>query len=394
MGLPVAGAGLTAAAFGMHPLAHQSVAAASWSNSAAYAFVLWSWYFLASSWRSNKPLGRILAGVLLLFLAVFAYEATIVVLGPLTLDLFWRRFRKESPAAGWPKFLLPWILGVGFVVILLAIARMAFAVGKMPLTPPVMIVKNFILYFGALVLPVDMLMLNSVAGFPLPSQFVQDSSALLKLGLIAGIPVLLLLVLLYRYRRSIPLPLDSWAWMWLLAIPMALSPFLLNTSHASETYNYLPVALWCLWVAGRLSAWVQPKVAASAAAVILLLLAGETLLRSNRVRACAATAQTIITTSPLSQWHTGQPRIFYRQRDIPADAPKYGIYAWQGLATVDAQTDMIRALEAALQVASNNPQLTAEAVDDKAFQQACKDTASQCFAVTLDGHVVPSRPPQ
>jgi len=217
-GQSAAGAALVAAAFGLHPLAHQSVAAASWTNTLSYSGALWSWWLLASAWGQPRPQLRLAAGSLLLLLALFAYEPTIVVLGPVTLDLVWRRWRRQSPPGGWRSYLLWLGSGVGLTLGLFVVARAVFVSGRMPLTPPLTLVKNLALYVGSLALPVDLLLLNSLSGFPLPSQVVGDSAALFRLALLCAIPVATAAVLLLWFRRNAPaksLAGDSNAWAWI-----------------------------------------------------------------------------------------------------------------------------------------------------------------------------------
>jgi hypothetical protein len=384
------GAALAGTAFGIHPLAHQSVAAASWSNSAAYACALWSWFFLASSWHCLKPVRRIAAGALFLFLALFTYEATLVILGPLVLDLCFRRLRHETPMAGWAALLRPWSAAVGLVLICFVLARYLFAVGRMPISSPLTIAKNSVLYLGSLLMPLDLVLLNGCCGFPLPSQIVSRPEALLLLGAVCLLFLIAVALLWRRFPRGSHLAVNLHSWWWLLGIPMALSPFLLNTDHASETYLYLPVALWCLWLAGSLEHWLRSRAALAIAAFLLLPAFLASVHRSQRVQACADTAQSILANLPVGQWKTSDPLIFLRHEHFPPP-PRFGLYSFSGLATIDAQVDGIPAIQAALQVASGNIHLRAKALDPDSFEQACQQPRAQCFLISAKGQVTPSR---
>lgn len=385
-GQSVAGAGLTALAFAVHPLAHQTVAAASWTNSSAYAAALWSWYLLASAWGLKRPLRRILGGSVLLLAALFSYEATIVIAGPMALTLAWRRWRKESPAAGWPALAVPLAAGVAGAIACLFVARSIFVGGRMPMTPPLIIVKNLALYLGSMTLPVDLLLLNSWVGLPLPSQLASNPSSLAVLGLLCLAP-LIAAGLLWVYARRQAQPSTIWLWIWLATIPMALSPFLINTDHASETYLYLAVAALCLLVGGALERWIQPRPAVAVAAVFLALALPGTWARSGRVSACAATASEILKSLPLDSWRTGQPLLYFSDEDGYVQPPRFGLYNTHGLGTIDVQADNVPVLQSALRVATGNLALNARALGAGDFAQACLNPLAECYKVSGRGVV-------
>jgi len=171
-----------------------------------------------------------------------------------------------------------------------------------------------------------------------------------------------------------------------MSIPMALSPFLLNTDHASETYQYLPVALLCLFVGGQVERWIEPKASLVVVMVFLGLSGWAAALRSGRVSACGATAHTVLRSLPLTEWKSGEPVLFFKNPDNYTPPPRFGLYSLYGMATIDTQTDNIPALQAALRVASGNRRLRARAVDAERYAAECAAPGVNCYVVYPDGH--------
>jgi hypothetical protein len=187
-------AGLGAALFGVHPLAHQTISASIFTIDMAYAVMMAALCLFLLAFRSAKATGVYLTGVSgLMVFALLCYEATIIMLGcgALYLLIQWRR--TLAPAIGWRSFLIRSLLATAAPVLVLMLVRKAFVAEPMPVTPPLVILKNLAFYLGALSLPVDLLLLNSIADFPMPKELMGDSGSLLLLVCIVAASVVLLL---------------------------------------------------------------------------------------------------------------------------------------------------------------------------------------------------------
>jgi hypothetical protein len=248
---------------------------------------------------------------------------------------------------------------------------------------------NAILYAGGLLSPIDVVTANQLFGSPLPPE--------IHLGRkILGLLVIAMLVLVVSFLAFLRTPmartgiqlLDKGLVVYLtLLIPIVLAPFLLFAPHASETYLYLPAALYCILLSTLLWALLPSQVFyRSAVAAILVCFGVGTWIRNQRVAECGQTAYTILKSLPVSHWKNGD--WYIRLSNIPGETlpSRYGLYAYKGLATIDpGDPDTGNAIRKALQVATGNPELKAKIVSPAEIGGSC--VPDTCFEVSRSGSV-------
>jgi hypothetical protein len=375
--------------FCLEPTANQTVVAAVFTNTVAYACLL-SGFLSFLQWRESKQTGWLFCSMGLILIGLFFYEPVIVVFalmgGYLALE-YWRgktTVRKE---------LIPWAGGVAAVTFVFALVRHFVVRGTSPRVPTALIAHNFVLYMGALLSPIDAVTANELFGAPLPPQLHFDRTSLVWL-LLAFAAIVVALVSLLR-RRAVQenlKRLDKGLLLFLgLAIPVVLSPFLLFTPHASETYLYLPTALFVILLGISLRALLPSKWAYGAVVVLILLsFATGTWIRNNRVLACGEIADTIIHNLPTAHWKSGQWNITLSDFPDQTPPPRYGIYNYKGLSTIDPD-DQETGIGAqnALQTMTGNSALRAEINNAPDAASACV-IPETCFDVSLSGSVRPA----
>ncbi len=388
--LPTAAA--AAAFFGVHPMAHQTIAAAIFTIGFSYTLMLAALLLFLDAYRlAGNVKVRLGASLALLGAALLAYESTIIVFGCFALYLLIQAIRGEPPAAGWRGFLVPFVSGSAVVLVLFAALRMVFVHGRMPMTPPGKILANLALFGGSLALPVDLLLLNSFGLAPLPNELLQSKRTL---AVIAGggvLPVLLLMVWLFpkawfRQRlRELPWATILFA---LASIPLSLLPFVVFTDHPSETYLYLPAAFYAIAMSLFLRGLAGNRAFAMCMGAFILLAATGSWMRTERVRGCAAVAERVMHELPLENWRSGTWDV--RVTDAPGTPPmrRFGLYGYRGLGTIDPLESGIRAFEAALQLATRNRDVKGEVVPSGQMPANCANSGT-CFQVDAEGHVTP-----
>jgi hypothetical protein len=383
-GSRIAAAG-AAALFGVHPLVNQVVVAAAFANTAAYAFMLGSFFFFLYSLKTGQAWKwPLLGSFVCALLALFTYEPTIVVFGfTFTyLLLAWWRGRSVSRA-----YFITFLVGSGIVLLSLFVTRYLFVSQPTPLVPLGLILRNTAMYLGALLLPVDPVFAHTVWGTPLPSEIAISRSFLAVVGgAMAALAVLVLLALRSEGVRA-RLKRVDWPIVVLLAaaIPFSLGPFLAFTGHASETYLHLPVALYSILLCLVLSSVLGPRSYLAVVSLLLISLAAGTWVRNQLVTSCGATAQNIISQLPFERWRTGDWNIrLARPLQEPA-LPRYGIYGWEGLSTIDPGEPGFFPAQAALQTFSGNDRLKAEVVPGEQLRDC--SAPGTCFWVSQRGDV-------
>lgn len=377
--------------FGLHPLAHQSTAAAIFGVNFAYAFALAAlWMFLSAYESTGKRLILLLGGsAICACMALLTYEAAIAVFAMYGVFLLWQWVRKHPPAAGFVPFGVALVLSQALPLAVFFGTRMLFVAERMPLISAKIIAKNVALFASALVLPVDLLLLNSLIGSPLPSELLGDREALLGFAVAGFIAVSLIAVYFIRSsearRRARDLP--WWTFIFLVSgIAFSLAPFLFFTDHASETYTYLPAAFWSIVVAIGISRVAGPGSAGRVLIVAILLLAGAAAwMRTERVRHCAAVADRIVSSVPAETWTSGAKVLF---ADAPGIIPlnKFGLYNYRGLATIDLADHMLEPLEDAFRLRFHKAEIKATIVSTEQMTSSCTQT-DPCFFVDAEGNV-------
>ncbi len=381
------GAAGAALLFGVHPLSNQVINAAVFGNTLAYAALLGSFFFfLASLEKGARWRWMIAASIILAWVALLTYESTIVVFG------FMAAYAVLWQARGgiWPRgYLKTLAVSSGVVLVAFFAVRRMFVSEPMPLVGVSVMAKNTVMYAVSLALPVDSVFSHEVFGTPLPSELKITKNLILAA---AGICVAAMLAAGIALRsgeaRKRAAQVD-WVLVLLLGLGalFSLAPFLAFTPHASETYMYLPAALYAI-ILSLVFLKVSRSKAGYAACVGVMagLFAAGTWVRNDLVTRCGATAQHILAQLPLDRWRSGEWDI---RLAVPASEPpihRYGLYGWRGLATIDPGDDpSMPSAKFALQEFSQNERLKVEVVAPQDMGD-CKQPG-RCFWVLRNGDV-------
>ena len=370
--------------FVIHPLADQNVAAAIFTNTTSYALMLASFYLFQRSLQGKK-LGLLAASFFTLFVALFFYEAVIVALGMMVLYLLVWKVRGQQVSTRYAA-----TFGSGCAVVLLAYALVRHAIVSVstPLVPFGQIAKNVVMYAAALINPVDTVLANSLLGTPLPPD-IQISRQLI--AAVAAIGIFLFLVALLALRvprvRARLARLDwTLAGFLVLSIAAALAPFLAFAPHASETYLYLPAALFSILLCLILRGLLSMKGYSAAVAVLALLFGAASWERNQRVSSCGAIARNIVSELPVAQWKQGDRHI--RLQGEPSALRRYGIYGYEGLSTIDVGDPSAHAAQAAVQIATGNDRIQVDVVSPAEADRGCP-ALEECFSISREGGVRP-----
>ena len=167
-----------------------------------------------------------------------------------------------------------------------------------------------------------------------------------------------------------------------------LVPFLLFNEHASETYLYLPVAFYCPLLAAVLYYSIRSSPAYIVClAGIAVLFAAATYNRNLHVDAGATVAQRIMQNLPVARWTEGAWQIRLAEAEPPL--PRYGIYEYRGLSTIDVGDPTLPGATCALQLVTHNPSLVAKIVLPLDMRAPCPRPGT-CFWVHADGSISPA----
>lgn len=376
--------------FALHPLANQSVVGATWTNTTAYALMFASFLLFVSSVNGSKAKpGRLAASLLLSGLALFTYEATLVVFALMAVYVTARAFWSDKPRPPM-SFLGGGAVGTVAICGAFFLARSHFAEGQTGVSSLNFIVGNLVIYAGALALPVDPLLANSLFGFPLPSELLADPSLVwlaavvgfLGIGSVLLFAVVNLIVSARSRGRRIHF---DWRIVFCLgAIAATLLPFLVFTEHASETYLYPGAAFVCVLITLLGRKFVPRKWQPAAVIIAAVMFGSATLARNERVLACGTTAARVLAGLPVNQLREGSQSValsYYPDDYIP---PHYGIYSYTGIGTIDPGG--AGAATSALRLITRNPLITGEVVAAELMPRYC--TGSRlCFWVHSDGAV-------
>jgi hypothetical protein len=364
------------------------VLAAIFTNTSAYALLLAA-FLLYLYWLDLGKWRLLVSSMLLILISLFFYEPTIIVF-PMMVGYVllcrpeWVRANKAQ-IVGW--------MGSSFAVILIfALVRHLVVHGENPPVPLGTMVHNLVMYGAALVVPVDPLLSNYLFGTPLPPKIPTGYRFFLILAFACAIFVAAAIVAFKTpVARSGFVRLNKKLAFFLVCSAIGvLIPFLVFTPHASETYLYLPTALYAILLALILRAFL-PSDAVFGAVVCSLLLCftGGTWLRNQRVAGCGATAARILRQLPTSNWKHGEHDILLAKAPDEATSDHYGIYLYRGLSTIErGDPDDPPAAMYALQTATGNPELKVEVVDPTQMRnsRSCGIPES-CFLVHSDGTV-------
>lgn len=372
--------------FCLEPVANQTVVAAIFTNTTAYACLLVGLLaFLL--WRQSRRGAWLVLSFVLILVGMFFYEPVIVVFAMMLGYLLLELWRGNSLSR---KEVLTWLAGSAGALFVFALARHLVVRGENPRVPPGMILHNATLYAGGLLSPIDVVTANQLFGFPLPPALHVGRKALLILlvAIGAGAAAIIAYSRTAAVRASLQL-LDKGLILFLLIlIPIVLSPFLLFTPHASETYLYLPAALYAILLSYLLWGLFPSKpLYWSVVALFLISFTTGTWVRNQRVVACGHIADTILTSLPTAKWSTGNWSIHLFSAPSQTPPSRYGIYNYRGLSTIDPDDpDAGNGAQNALQLITGNPDLKAGIVNPGGTNPSCS-APDKCFEVFLNGSV-------
>ncbi len=395
IGRSISAAATAAALFAFDPFANEAVVVAIWTNTIAYALLFGSFLLFLLALRDRAATGRwapSLAGSFAVALvAMFTYEPTIVVLGLALayLALCCRPFPSRS-------FLYAFAAGCAVdVAIFFGVRRFAHVTAA-PLLPFGTIAKSLVEYLTALALPIDPILANRLFGVPLPSSGQPFAVASFLPAIVAA---LLLLAVFFagaarsnRERaQSIRVRFAALPWRTLafltIAIPISLVPIVAFRDHVSEFNLYVPAAFAAIAASIVLARGSRDRVAFAAVAGLLLLsYAAGTWVRNGRVIACARVASAIVSGLPIRTWHDGT---WHVRLATPANehlTPRYGIYDYAGIETLEVAETRIRGAEEAIRLATGNVRVNVDVVAPSALETGCS-RAFTCYDVLANGAV-------
>jgi hypothetical protein len=374
--------------FCLAPSANQTVVAAIFTNTCAYALLLAA-FLLYLYWLDDGRWRLLLSSMALILFSLFFYEPTVMVFPMmagyvLLCRTAWVRGNKARIVA--------WT-GTSFAVLLIfAFVRHVVVRGENPRVPLGTMVHNLVMYGAALLVPVDPMLSNYLFGTPLPPKIPEGSRFVVILAFACIIVAAAAIAASQRIMvRAGFARLDKRLALFLACSASGvLVPFLAFTPHASETYLYLPTAVYAILLVLVLRAFLTSDVAfAVVVCALIVCFAGGTWFRNQRVAGCGATAARILQQLPISSWKAGKYHILLANAPGKAQEDHYGIYLYHGLSTIQrGDPEDPPAAMYALQLATNNPELNVEVVDPALMRNSSLcDIPRSCYLVQSDGTV-------
>jgi hypothetical protein len=388
LGRSRAAAAAAAALFGMSPFTNEAVAVAIWTNTTAYALLLGSLFafFLAFRALSERRAWGYALGVSLLaaLVALFTYEPTIVVFA--IMFAYLALCARPVPLRG---FLSALAAGMALDLAIFFGVRHAVGITGAPLLPAGTIVKNLIEYLVGLALPIDPVLAHALFGIPLPASSVPlHVEMLLPAALFALALVVAVALVIGRpvRERFATLPWATLAFL-AISIPLSLVPIVLYRDHVSEYNLYVPAALYSIAVALGLRHLARSRAAFAAVTGLLLVsyVAG-TVVRNERVVACARIAQTIVGSLPTGAWRDGAWDVRLATTPGKTLPPRYGIYDYAGIETLEVTQTHIRGAEDAVRLATGNERVRVDVVSAETLEDGCARPRT-CYTVSANGDV-------
>ena len=372
--------------FSIHPLANQTVVACSWPITMAGALACTALVLFMYSVR--HPRRRWLWATLSLlagWITIFCYESGVacfaLMYGYLGLEYYEQRRMPVSR-----RFLVVFTAAVALIGVTLMAARHAFLTHPAERASVTVILKNAAFYGGGLLSsPVDSVLAHDLFDAPLPSEMSLNSSALLPVASASIVLAIAAVLLLAAWRKRSDLKPFVRILALVVAAAVWLIPFLVFNPHASETYLYLPSAMFSLILAAFLYYTIRrPSAFAACVAVLAVLFGAATYNRNRHVADEGAIAKRILSSLPVSRWKQGPWQIQLAEAD--PSLPRFGMYEYQGLATIDIGDTGVPGAECALQLATGNQAVKVRVVSAAAMQFGCPPS-SQCFRIHADGAV-------
>ncbi len=383
--------------FGLHPLANMTVVGAVVTNAVGHGLLLGALLlFLAALRAESSGAARVLGSLAVAALAILTYDAEVVYF-PLTALLAFVEIRASGRRPS-RAVLAAWLgggaaLAAGYAVLRALYVPAGKIAGSLP--APATVLKNLLTYGGALFLPLDPVLLHDVLGTPYPSEFASRSvagrgPALALLAAAAAIALALAVVATARMTRAERAGVAPGAAFVAGGIILLLSPLLLFTKHASETYTYLPAAFVALLAgvlldtAGRRT----PRAALAAGLVLVALWASATLSRNLAVLRCGRAATRLL--AGLREGAPRAPSLFVADAPGEPRSRRYGFYGFRGTDTVGDGALADSALSEALQLERRERGVAVNVLDAGALARAAcapPETRRPTMWVRADGSV-------
>jgi dolichyl-phosphate-mannose-protein mannosyltransferase len=372
--------------FCLMPAANQTVVAAIFTNTVAYALLLAS-FLLFLYWLDRGRWYILAASMTSVSIGLFFYEPVIVVFAMIFGYLFLSSWKRNTLDG---RKIMALVGSSAVVLLIFGTVRHLIVHGQNPRAPLGTILVDSAMYIAALVSPVDPVLANRLFGTPLPPAFHVSRQSLLWLALaFAALLATALLLLRTQAVQAGLRRLDKGLAAFLVfSIFAVLTPFLVFSPHASETYLYLPAALYAIVLSLVFRALLTSDLAYGIVAAIFLLSFGAgTWARNQKVAACGQIAARILGQLPMDDWKTGESYI--RLANAAGEAPQhhYGVYLYQGLSTIErGDPGDSPAAMYALQLVTKNPSLKVEVVDPTEMDHSCSIPRT-CFWVYRDGTI-------
>ena len=383
--------------FGVHPLANMAVVGAINTNALGHALLLVALLlFLRALRASSGSVPLVAASLVAAGLGLLTYDAEVVYF-PLAalLVLVEARARGAWPRAG---LAAAWLGGSALLAAgYLGLRALYVPAGKLGSSVPSVatIVKSLLTYGGALFLPLDPVLLHDVLGTPYPSELVAGGAAGrgLAMALLAGSAAAALVLAALAVRR---MPNEEraatapGAAFLACGILVLLSPLLLFTKHASETYLYLPAAFVALLAGVLLDASGRhaPRAATAAGLALVVLASAATLSRNLAVLRCGRAAARLVT--GLQKGAPDAPALVVANAPGEERSRRYGFYGFRGTDTVGDGALANSSLTAALELERRRQGGTVSLLEpDDLRRAACEplETRRPTFWVRADGAV-------
>lgn len=387
--------------FGLHPLVNQSVVGASWTIVQCAFLLLFSLLLFLLSVRQKQRWFLLLTFSLLCgWLGILSYEACLSVFGLIygflgIQLLFARKLPVDRRFA--VALVASTILSLGSYFGLRALYLQPGRPRPFGLAP---ILKNFAIYAASPLFLIDPVMANEWLDTPLPSEVARGHITVAWIAIMAApLCCLLLAVAIFRKRIAVRLKRVEWPELTflLLAIPMVLSPFLLFNSHASETYLYVPMALFVLLISRILCALLVDQGGPNwkfnygiVMGVLLILYGSATWVRNERVVDCGSASRRLLSSFP-TELNRGAWRILLAAVPGEPVSRPYGMYGYRGVQTLGIEGYGADAVQFAIQFACHNTQLTVAVVTPAELNVigASPGPRERCFWVHWDGRLSP-----
>jgi hypothetical protein len=303
------------------------------------------------------------------------------------------RFYRRRPGA---EALVAWLGGSAALAAGYAILRALYVpAGKVAgaVASLATVVKNLATYGGALFLPLDPVLLHDVLGTPYPSELASPGAAGrgLALVLLVGSAAAAIVVAVCAGRRVAPGVRSAaapGAVFTACGLLVLFLPFLLFAKHASEAYEYLPVAFVVLLVGVLLDAVGRsaPRAAAAAGILLVALAAAATLSRNLAVLRCGRAAERLV--AGLQAGAGEAPFLLVANAPGEERSHRYGFYGFRGTDTVGDGARADSVLSEALQLARRVQGARVKLLEpDELRRAACAppETRKPAFWVRADG---------